>query len=45
MSSDGRWLSLYKVTTRELQSILKVALSKVSTQNYNAKLGIEGFDK
>ena len=41
----GRWLKLNKVTTKEFQSILKLALGKVSSQNHDVKLGIEGFDK
>ena len=41
----GNWVNLDKVSTIEMQSILKVALNKVSSQNHNEKLGIEGFDK
>ena len=46
ISSEGEnWLDLNKVTTKELQSIMQVALVKVSSQNQDARLGIEGFDK
>ena len=41
----GTWLKLNKVTTKELQSILKLRLGKVSPQNHNVKLGINNFDK
>jgi hypothetical protein len=45
LGEGGRWLKLNKVTTKELQLILKLALGKVSSQNHDVKLGIEGFDK
>ena len=43
--SDGNWKELSKVTTKELQGLLKNALGKVSSQDFNAKLGIDNFDK
>ena len=43
--SNGGWKELNKVTTKELQCELKNALGKVSSQNFNAKLDIESFDK
>ena len=45
LNEKGRWLNLNKVTTKGLQSIFKVALGKVSSQNHDTKLGIDGFDK
>jgi hypothetical protein len=33
------WKELAKVTTKELQSTLKVALNKVSSQDFNTRLG------
>ena len=45
MGEGGRWISLDKITAKELQSVMKIALGKVSSQNHNAKLGIENFDK
>ena len=45
--SDGSWRELSKFTTKELQCLLKNAhaLGKVSSQDFNAKLGIDNFDK
>ena len=45
MGENKNWLNLNKVTTKELQSILKVNLEKVSSQDHKTKLGIEEFDK
>ena len=45
MSEGGNWLKRNKVTTKELQSILKVALGKESSQNQDVRLAIEGLDK
>ena len=42
MSEGGNWLKRNKVTTKELQSILKVALGKVSSRNQDVRLAIEG---
>ena len=42
---NNNWLDLNKVTTKELQSILKIRLGKVSSQDHITKLGIEVFDK
>ena len=44
MSEGAIWLYQNKVTTEDLQSILKVALGKVSFHDHDAKLGIEGFN-
>ena len=43
--NDGRWKKLNKVTTKEFQYMLKTALGKVTSQDFNVKLGIENFDK
>ena len=45
MCENKNWLNLTKVTTKELQTILKVNLGKVSPQDHKTKLGIEEFDK
>ena len=45
MGENNNWLDLNKVTTKELQSILKIRLGKVSPQDHKTKLGIEVFDK
>ena len=45
MSRGGNGIELKKVTTKDLQSILKVALGKVSSQDYKGKLEIDNFDK
>ena len=39
------WLNLNKVTTKELQSILKINLGKVTSQDHKIKLGIDEFNK
>ena len=45
MGENQNWLNLNIVTTKELQSILKINLGKVSSQDHKTKLGIEDFDK
>ena len=45
IGENNNWLDLYKITAKELQSILKINLGKVSSQNHIAKLGIDEFDK
>ena len=45
MSESGAWLNLNKVSTKELQAILKINLGKVSSQDHKTKLGIQEFDK
>ena len=45
MGENGNWLKLNKITTKELQSILKINLGKVSSQDHKTKLGINEFDK
>ena len=45
IGQGGNWIELKQVNTKELQSILKVALGKISSQDHNAKLGIVNFDK
>ena len=45
INEQGIWIKLDKISTKDLQWILKHALGKVSNQNYEAKLGIEHFDK
>jgi hypothetical protein len=39
------WKELDKVTTTELQSTLKVTLNKVSSQDFNARLGTIDYNK
>ena len=38
------WLNLNKVTTKELQSILKINSGKVTSQDHKIKLGIDEFN-
>ena len=45
MGKNKNWLDLNKITTKELQSILKINLGKISAQDHRAKLGIEEFNK
>ena len=45
MGENRQWLDLNKVNAKELQSILKIILSKVSSQDHITKLDIEEFDK
>ena len=45
MGENKNWLDLKKITAKELQSILKINLGKVSSQNHTIKLGINEFDK
>ena len=45
INERGLWLSINKMTTKDLQSILKINLGKISSQDHNAKLGIDNFDK
>ena len=45
MGEKGNWLDLQKVTTKEMQELLKVVLNKVSSQNQEVKLGIGSFEK
>ena len=45
MGENQNWLNLNIVTTKELQSILKINLGKVSSQDHKTKLVIEEFDK
>ena len=43
--NNKNWLNINKITTKELQSTLKIILGKVSSQDYINKLGIDEFDK
>jgi hypothetical protein len=45
LGEKNNWLDLNKVTTKELQSILKIHLKKVSSQDHKTKLGIDEFNK
>ena len=45
MGENRNWIDLSKVTTKELQIILKLNLGKISSQDHKTKLGIEDFDK
>ena len=45
MGDNKNWLDINKITTKELQSILKLNLGKISAQDHRAKLGIEEFNK
>ena len=45
MGENQNWLNLNKVTTKEMQSILKIILGKVSSQDHKTKLNIDEFDK
>jgi hypothetical protein len=39
------WMAINKITTRELQGTLKVARKRISTQDYNKKLGIINYNR
>ena len=45
MGENKNWLDLNKITTKELQSILKINMGKVSSQDHTTKLGINEFNK
>ena len=45
MGENKNWLNLNKITAKDLQSILKINLGKVSAQNHIVKLGIDEFNK
>ena len=45
IGENGNWLNIDKITTQELQAILKIHLGKVSSQDHKTKLGIDEFDK
>ena len=45
IDESQNWHDLNKLSTKELQSILKVKLGKVSSQDHKTKLGIDEFDK
>jgi hypothetical protein len=45
MGENENWLNLKNISAKELQSILKINLKKVSSQNHQAKLNIVEFDK
>ena len=45
MGENKNWLDLNKITTKELQSILKINIGKVTSQDHKTKLGINEFDK
>ena len=45
MGINKNWIDLNNITTKELQSILKVSLGKVSAQDHKTKLGIDDFNK
>ena len=38
MGENRNWLNLNKVTTKELQSVLKEYLGKISSQDHKTKL-------
>ena len=42
---NGGWIELSKVTTRELQKLLKKVMGKVYYQEHMLKLGVEDFDR
>jgi hypothetical protein len=41
----GMWMDKDKMTTKELQITLKIALSKTSSREFDLKLGTIGYDK
>ena len=45
LMKDGSWKEIDKITTKELQWILKSALGKIESQDFCRKLGIDSFDK
>ena len=45
MGENDNWRDLKNIAAKELQSILKINLKKVSSQNHQAKLNIVEFDK
>jgi hypothetical protein len=40
-SNDGKWLPIYEVTTKELQTIFKSCLNKTTLTNFQDKLGFD----
>ena len=42
---EEEWMEVGKVTTKLLQSTLKIALNKVSSQDFNLKLGLTDYNK
>ena len=45
MGENKNWLDLNKITTKEMQAILKINIGKVTSQDHKTKLGINDFDK
>ena len=45
LTKGEEWMEVGKVTTKLLQSTLKIALNKVSSQDFNLKLGITEYNK
>ena len=45
MGENKNWLDLNKITTKEMQAILKINIGKVTSQDHNTKLGINDFNK
>jgi hypothetical protein len=45
LTKGEEWMEVNKITTEELQRTLKVAKNKISTQDFNAKLGTLDYKK
>ena len=44
LNKEGTWTEIKKLTTKDIQKILKEALNKITNQDFNMKLGIVNFD-
>ena len=45
LNKEEIWIEIEKLTTKELQSILKVALSRISNPEFNVRLRTESYNK
>jgi hypothetical protein len=44
LDADGKWIRAEAITTREMQWILKKAMDKITSQDFNHKTGIDNYD-
>ena len=42
--NEETWKELEKITTKDIQKLLKDAMNKISKQDFNTKLGIANFN-
>jgi hypothetical protein len=45
LTKGGEWMNINKITTKELQRTLKVAKNRISTQDFNIRLGTIDYKK